>query len=309
MTTAAFAEARFHDEAAARKHLEALRWPRGPVCPHCGADERNSALNGRAHRPGLWFCGSCRKQFTVTVGTVFERSKIPLHKWLLAVHLLSSSKKGISSHQIHRTLGVTYKTAWFMTHRIREAMQDQGRDRLGGPGSSGVVEVDETYFGRVRGQGKGPHGGKKQKVVALVERGGRVRAFPVVSVNAATLKSILEAQISPQARLITDGAPVYSIIHAGRIHETVTHGTGEHARGDVHTNSVDGYFGILKRGISGIYQHVSQGHLHRYVDEFSFRYSQRKITDAARADAVLSGISGKRLTYHQVIARAETAGT
>ena len=298
MATAILSQPRFHDETAARKHLEALRWPDGAVCPHCGGTERNSALNGKAHRPGLWFCGDCRTQFSVTVGTVFERSKVPLHKWLLATHLLCSSKKGISSHQIHRTLGVTYKTAWFMTHRIREAMKDTGTDKLGGAGTSGIVEADEIYLGKTKGRGKGAHLGKKQKVVALVERQGRVRAFHVPSVTIKTLKPILHGQIEQTARLMTDDAGMYEKIGQHfQSHETVNHTAKEYARGDVTTNTVEGFFGILSRGLGGIYQHVSPEHLHRYVNEFSFRYSEREITDAERADQALKGISGKRLTY------------
>ncbi|HEY3858681.1 MAG TPA: IS1595 family transposase [Gammaproteobacteria bacterium] len=296
-----YAEPRFHDETAARQHLEAIRWPDGPVCAHCGSDSRISLLQGKSHRPGLYFCGECRKQFSVTVGTVFERSKVPLHKWLLATHLLCSSKKGVSSHQIHRTLGVTYKTAWFMTHRIREAMYGKPAGQLGGPGSSGIVEADETYFGKTKGQGKGGHLGKKQKIVALLERGGEVRAFHVDSVNAKTLKPILEEQIAKAARLMTDTAPVYKgITGEFASHETVNHNIKEYARGDVTTNSVEGYFGILKRGISGVYQHVSEEHLIRYCNEFSFRYSNHRITDSERADKVLKGIGGKRLTYRRI---------
>jgi len=237
----------------------------------------------------------------VTVGTVFERSKVPLHKWLLATHLLCSSKKGVSSHQIHRTLGVTYKTAWFMTHRIREAMKDTSDTQLGGAGSSGIVEADETYFGKTKGQGKGGHLGKKQKVVALVERDGSVRAFHVPTVNGANLKPILDKHIAKSARLMTDQAPVYKKIGKSfQSHEVVDHSKGEYARGDVFTNSAEGFFGILKRGISGIYQHVDEEHLHRYVGEFSFRYNNRKVNDAQRADNALRGISGKRLTYRRI---------
>lgn len=290
----------FHDADAARRFLEATRWPDGPVCPHCGTEGDATKMKGKAHRPGVYQCNSCRQQFSVTVGTLFERSKIPLHKWLYASWMLCSSKKGISSHQLHRTLGVTYKTAWFMTHRIREAMNSTHNLKLGGPGTSGIVEADETYFGKTEGQGSGPHFSKKQKVVALVERGGNVRAFHVPTVNADNLKPILYGQIDKNARLMTDSAPVYKKIgKAFKSHETVDHGAGEYARGDVTTNTVEGYFGILKRGISGIYQHVSAEHLPRYLDEFSFRYSNRKITDSERTIAALKGIEGKRLTYRR----------
>ena len=291
----------YHDEDAARKHLEALRWPDGPVCPHCGVIDNAVELQGKSTRPGVWKCRDCRKPFSATVGTVFERSKIPLSKWLLATALMTASKKGISSHQIHRTLGVTYKTAWFMTHRIREAMRDTSTDKLGGDGTSGIVEADETYFGKTKGHGKGAHISKKQKVVALVERKGRVRAYHVPTVNAETLKPILEAQIAKSARLMTDSAGLYTKIgESFASHETVDHSIGEYARDDVTTNTVESYFGILKRGITGIYQHVSPEHLHRYVGEFSFRHNNRvalKINDQQRAINALKGIGGKRLTY------------
>ncbi len=290
----------FTDEAAARAHLEAIRWPAGPVCPHCGSVSFYR-LEGKAHRPGLLKCKDCEKQYSVTVGTVFERSKIPLTKWMMAVYLLCSSKKGISSHQIHRIIGVTYKTAWFMTHRIREAMSDTSGGMLGGAGSSGVVEADETYFGTTRGQGKGSHISKKQKVVALLERNGRVRAFHVPTVNADTLKPILEANIDKAANLMTDESQVYKKVSKSfASHERVNHGKKEYARGNVTTNTVEGYFGILKRGISGVYQHVSPAHLERYVNEFSFRYNNRtalEVTDAERAKRALAGAEGKRLTY------------
>jgi transposase-like protein len=293
--------AHFHDNDKARQHLEAIRWPNGPVCPHCGCTEGAYHLNGKAHRPGLLKCGSCREQFSVTVGTVFERSKIPLSKWLTATYLLCSSKKGISSHQLHRTLGVTYKTAWFMTHRIREAMRDTATDQLGGEGTSGIVEADETYFGKTKGMGKGSHSNKKQKVVALVERKGRVRAFHVPTVTAESLKPILHGQIAQNSRLMTDGAGLYKKIgkHFAS-HEIVDHAAKEYARGDVTTNTVESFFGVLKRGISGVCQHVSPEHLSRYVDEFAFRHNNRialEINDAQRATNALAGIEGKRLTY------------
>lgn len=299
MVEATFSEPRFHDETAARKFLEAIRWPNGPVCPHCGGTERNSALNGKAHRPGLWFCGDCRKQFSVTVGTVFERSKIPLHKWLLATHLLVSSKKGISSHQIHRTLGVTYKTAWFMTHRIRESMKEPQTEQLGGEGTSGVVEADETFWGnKGRKRRIGRTYKQKDKIVALVERGGRARAFHVPSVNQSTLRGILHTQIAKSARVVTDQHPGYRGLswHFAK-HDFVNHSIGEYVRGDVTTNSIEGYFSILKRGLTGVYQHVSSEHLKRYLGEFDFRYSYREVNDSERANIALKGIEGKRLTY------------
>ena len=293
---------RFQNEDKAREHLEAIRWPNGPACPHCGS-QRHYKLQGHAHRPGLLKCADCKKQYSVTVGTVFERSKIPLTKWLMATYLMCSSKKGFSAHQLHRTLGVTYKTAWFMAHRIREAMRDTSPEQIGGEGTSGIVETDETYFGKTEGQGKGAHLGKKQKVVALVERKGRVRAFHVPAVNQETLKPILTEQIAASARLMTDTSSVYPYIGAAfASHETVNHSIGEYARGDVTTNTVEGYFGILKRGIGGIYQRVSKEHLNRYVSEFSFRYNNRiapEIDDRQRTITALDGIEGKRLTYRR----------
>ncbi len=293
----------YHDADKARQHLEAIRWPNGPVCPHCGVVGDHYSIKGKTARPGLWKCKDCRKQFSVTVGTVFERSKVPLNKWLLAVHLMTSSKKGISSHQIHRSLGVTYKTAWFMTHRIREAMTDTTTDQLGGPGSSGIVEADEMYLGRTRGKGQGSHIKAKQPVVALVERKGRVRAFHVPKVTVENIKPILESQIHKDARLMTDGAGLYTKIGKGfKSHESVNHYAGEYVRGDITTNTVEGFFGIFSRGLKGVYQHMSPEHLHRYIGEFAFRYNNRaalKIDDAARCDAALKAIEGKRLTYRR----------
>jgi len=291
----------FHDDDKARGYLEAIRWPNGPWCPHCGSNDKPYALKGKAHRPGLWKCSHCRLQFSVTVGTVFERSKIPLSKWLTATYLMCSNKKGISSHQLHRTLGVTYKTAWFMSHRIREAMRDVSPTPLGGPTSSGVVEADETYFGKTPGTGRGPRRKQKNAVVALVERKGRARAFHVPTVTAATLKPIFLNEVAKSARLMTDGAMLYRKLgkHFAR-HDFVDHYSREYARAEVTTNTVEGFFGVLKRGIRGVYQHVSSEHLGRYLDEFAFRHSNRaslSINDSQRAVNALSGIAGKRLTY------------
>jgi transposase-like protein len=300
-----FSAPRFTNEEAAREHLESIRWPHGSVCPHCGGTERNSALKGESHRAGLYFCGDCRTQFTVTVGTLFERSKVPLHKWLLAVHLLCSSKKGMSSHQLHRTLEVTYKTAWFMTHRIREAMTSEG-GLLGGGG--GTVEADETYWGSCKrskaGKERAALGRRgfdhKQKIIALVERDGSVRGFHVASVNGATLKQVLRENIAKDANLMTDENHMYRKV--GRefaSHQTVNHSAGEYSRGNVTTNTIEGYFSILKRGLIGTYHHVSPKHLGRYVQEFDFRYNNRKVSDTERAANALRGISGKRLTYRR----------
>jgi transposase-like protein len=291
----------FHDDERAREYLETLRWPDGPVCPHCGSTDRPYKLKGATHRLGLWKCSHCREQFSVTVGTVFERSKIPLSKWLAATYLLCSSKKGISSHQLHRTLGLTYKTAWFMSHRIREAMRDVSAPPLGGPTSSGVVEADETYLGKTQGTGRGPRRKQQNAVVALVERKGRARAFHVPVVTAATLKPIFLSEVAKSARLMTDGATLYRKLgkHFAR-HDFVDHYSKEYARAEVTTNTVEGFFGVLKRGIRGVYQHVSSEHLSRCLDEFAFRHSNRaslSINDSQRAASALIGIAGKRLTY------------
>lgn len=292
----------YNDENAARQHLEAIRWPNGPACPHCGSVDNAKRLEGKAARPGLLNCRDCRKQFSVTVGTVFERSKIPLTKWLACSYLMASSKKGISSHQIHRMLGITYKTAWFMTHRLREAMRDTSTDKLGGEGTSGIVEADETYIGPKAKNGKsGKRYANKQAVVALVERKGRVRVHKTTMVSVETIDSVLKHNVDTSARLMTDGATMYD--KTGKLfasHEKVNHAAGEYVRGDVTTNAVEGFFGILKRGLRGIYQHVGKDHLGRYVDEFAFRYNHRialDVNDAERAQLLLEGISGKRLTY------------
>jgi transposase-like protein len=290
----------FTDPNAAREYLESLRWPDGPVCPHCGSVGKHYQLQGTKHRPGLWKCADCRGQFTVTVGTVFERSRVPLNKWVAAVHLMCASKKGISAHQIHRLLGVTYKTAWFMCHRIREAMKSEGG--LMGSGG-GTVEVDETFWGnrKPRGQKKGRGYAHKEKILTLVERGGRARSFHVPAVNAKTLVPIIKAQIAADARLMTDEASQYTKV--GREfseHGVVKHGMGEYVRGDVHTNTIEGYFSILKRGLVGTFHHVSPTHLKRYVGEFDFRYNYRSklgYTDKQRAEVLLTNVGGRRLMY------------
>lgn len=314
MSKALFAQPRFTDDNAAREHLEALRWPNGAVCPHCGGTERNVRIEGKSARPGLWFCGDCRTQFTVTVGTVFERSKVPLHKWLLANHLICSAKKGISAHQLHRTLGVTYKTAWFMSHRIREAMTDTPSGPLGGSGK--IVEVDETYWGRKEDATAKPAEGTEERrryrgmratkdmrpIVALVERNGKVRGFHMNSVTKDNLAEALR-QIDPKTHLMTDESRLYTKLgREFKQHSTVNHGRKEYARGNVTTNTVEGYFAILKRGLIGTYHHVGDKHLQRYVNEFDFRYNNRSaqgVEDVERADNALKGISGKRLTYRR----------
>jgi transposase-like protein len=290
----------FQSETKARQYLESVRWPNGPVCPHCGGADCAKKIKAKPSakvRAGLYRCGACGKQYTVTVGTVFERSKIPLNKWLLASYLLCGSKKGISAHQLHRMLGVTYKTAWFMAHRLREAMREGKAGALGGENK--VVEADETYVGgkaKNRAFGDPP---KKEAVVALVERDGEVRGFHVANVNGKTLKPILFTQIDRATYLMTDEALVYK--RPGKEfagHGTVNHSIDEYVRGKFwHTNTVENYFSILKRGINGVYQHVSEAHLKRYVGEFDFRYNSRHMTDWERTGRALAGIDGKRLMY------------
>ena len=312
----------FKTPEQARVYLERTRWPHGPVCPHCGSvSEDHYRLEGKSTRAGLLKCKDCREPFTVTVGTVFEKSKIPLNVWLQAVYLLCSSKKGMSSHQLHRVLGVTYKTAWFMTHRIREAFTIKPTDPLGGSGK--IVEADETYYGHEAGvvgdkQLRGPvktmserdrktlsmeRRSRKNKIVSLVERGGNVRTHIVAEVDGKSLKGVLAAQIHAESRVMTDSSPHYNVVKREQMFasvEQVNHYQREYARGDVTTNTVEGYFSILKRGLIGTYHHVSADHLARYTNEFDFRYNHRSAlgyTDKDRTDAALVAIAGKRLTY------------
>ena len=290
----------FHDEVAAYAELEATLWPNGSVCPRCGGMDRITAVRGKTARIGLRRCGPCKRQFTVTVGTVFERSHVPLHKWLQAVYLLCSSKKGISSHQLMRTLDVQYKTAWFMTHRIREAMRDGSlHPPLGGDGA--VVEVDETFIGQKKDVPKRRGYAHKHAVLSLVERGGKVRSFHVDGTKAADLVPIMKANIARETRIMTDEAGQYAHVKKDFAeHEFVRHGAGEYVRGDVHTNSAEGYYSVFKRGMKGVYQHCSEKHLHRYVAEFDFRHNNRiklGVDDQQRTGNALRGIVGKRLLY------------
>jgi transposase-like protein len=288
----------YTDDNAARAHLEALLWPDGPVCPHCGVIGNATALNGKSTRPGVYKCRDCRKPFSVTVGTVFEDSKIPLSKWLLATHLLCSSKKGISSHQIHRTLGVTYKTAWFMTHRIREAMAPaKGAAPIGGAGKT--VEADETYLSKspkTRKPAGLPLNAKPApQVFALVERGGKIRSMYLDDKN---VRGALFEHANDKSRLVTDGSTTYKFQF--QQHESVDHSKYEWARGDVHTNTLEGYFSIFKRGLVGTYQHMDLKHLNRYLAEFDFRMNTRAklgFNDIERTEIALRGIEGKRLMY------------
>jgi len=288
----------FQDETKARQHLEGLLWANGRYCPHCGEAERTSPVKGKT--AGLYYCLSCKMKFTVTVGTLFERSKIPLTKWLYAFHLMSASKKGISAHQLHRMLGVTYKTAWFMAHRIREAMRDLNPGPMGGENK--VVEADETFVGgKAKNAKRGAPIPKKEAVFSLLERDGKVRSTHLPAVNHKNLRPAIFTQVDRKTYLMTDEAPHYKGIGKEfNGHGTVNHSIEEYVRGTFwHTNTIEGYFSILKRGINGTYQHVSQQHLKRYLGEFDFRYNERKITDAERAAKALQGIQGKRLTYRR----------
>jgi transposase-like protein len=287
-------------EAAAIAWVEARVWPNGPVCPHCGGVERIGKMGGKATRIGLWKCYQCRKQFTVKVGTVFEDSHVPMNLWLQAMYLLCSSKKGISSNQLSRTLGVTLKTAWFMSHRIREAMRVTGVGPLGGEGM--VVEVDETFIGRLEGQPKGKDGyAHKNVVLTLVERGGSARSFHIDNTSVAQIVPIVRANIAKETDLMTDEARHYKGVgQEFASHGAVNHAAKEYARGEISTNTVEGYYSIFKRGMKGVYQHCGEKHLHRYLSEFDFRYSNRVrhgVDDVERTARAVQGIVGKRLTY------------
>lgn len=293
----------FHDEDKARAYLEKTRWPSGPFCPFCGEFDTVKALPPKGSMGKGWYhCKGCRKKFTVRVGTPYERSHVPLHKWLLATHLMCASKKGMSAHQLHRMLGVTYKTAWFMAHRIREGMRDTKPEPMGGQNK--VIEADETYVGG-KAKNRKNHVPPKEAVVSLVERDGRVRSFHVPAVTGETLRPILVSHVDRKSYLMTDESTVY--IKTGREyagHGTVNHSIEEYVRhgGFMHTNTIEGYFSIFKRGITGVYHHVSQKHLKRYLGEFDFRYNERTglgVSDAERASKALKGIEGKRLTYRR----------
>ncbi|MGH7840180.1 MAG: IS1595 family transposase [Candidatus Binataceae bacterium] len=298
-------EPHFHNEAAAIGRLEAIVWPQGPHCPRCGGFDRITPVKGG--RTGLRRCGPCKREFTVTVRTHFERSHIKLHLWFQAGHLMASSKNGISAHQLHRTLKVTYKTAWFMEHRLREAMREGHFSApLGGAGKA--VEIDETFVGgleknkhRNKRQHLGTGGDGKEAVFSLVERGGKVHSHHIPAVTAKSLRPIAEAQIHGAAYVMTDeGGAAKKAGSKFTLHGSVNHGAGEHVRGDVHINSIEGYFSILKRAIYGTYHHVFQQHLKRYLAEFDFRYNERSalgVKDEERTTKAIRGIIGKRLTY------------
>jgi transposase-like protein len=306
----------YTDDKAARAHLERLNWPNGPVCPHCGTVNEATKLKGKSTRPGVYKCRPCQKPFSVTVGTVFERSKIALNTWVHAVEIYTASKKGFSAHQLHRTLGVTYKTAWFMAHRIREAMTETKgpANPIGGEGK--IVEADETYFGEnadekpmpayrqgrpYHKKSRGPR--NKRAIVSLVERGGKVRSFHVDRADSKTLAEILYTNVPRSTVLHTDESRLYTALGKDfASHETVKHAAGEYVRDQVHTNTIEGFFSIFKRGMKGVYQHCGEQHLHRYLAEFDFRYNTRisvGYNDTMRAEAALKGIVGKRLMYRR----------
>ena len=301
-----------HDEAAAFAHVEAMLWANGTVCPHCGVVGNAYELKGVRSKPskknpegverhGLKKCKDCGKQFTVRVGTIFESSHVKLHLWLQAIYLMTSSKKGISSHQLHRTLGVTVKTAWFMSHRIREATRSDNTVDFGSGG--GTVEVDETFIGHKHKKAEGARGyAHKNAMLTLVDRNsGKSKSFVVDNVKAATLLPILRENIAKEAIIYTDEAKQYGKLGSEFAdHDFTTHSKGEYGRGVVHTNTVEGYFSIFKRGMKGVYQHCNKRHLHRYAAEFEFRYNNRianGVNDLGRANVALSGVVGKRVLY------------
>jgi len=289
----------FHDEQKAYDFVEAMIWPKGPVCPHCKATARVSKMQGKSTRIGTYKCYSCRKPFTVKIGTIFEASHIPLRIWLQAIFLLSSSKKGISSNQLHRALGVTLKSAWFMAHRIREAMRAGSLAPMGGGG--GIVEIDETFIGRKPGAAMAGGGiAHKNAVVTLVSRDGEARSFHVAHASSDNILPIVRRNLASEAKVVTDDAGYYRNLNAEYMHAYVNHSAGQWGRGEIHTNTIEGYFSIFKRGMKGVYQHCSEKHLHRYLADFDFRYSHRVrlgVDDAQRAECTLKGIVGKRLTY------------
>jgi transposase-like protein len=299
-------EDHFHNEEAAYAYVEARLWPHGPVCPHCGATkEQVGKLNGKSTRIGLYKCYACREQFTVKIGTIFEDSHLPLRQWLQAMHLLCASKKGISTRQLQRMLRVGLKTAWFLGHRIREAMRDGSLAPMGGAG--GVVEIDETFFGNKEGFEVRQGAWHKNTVLSLVERGGVARSFHVESVTKEAILPIVRANLDRENHVMTDEAARYAKLgDEFAKHDAVDHSRGEYGYTDrrtgakININTVEGYYSIFKRGMIGVYQHCSEAHLHRYLAEFDFRYSNRiklGIDDIARADRVLIGVKGKRLTY------------
>jgi len=303
MSESILSAAYLQNEEAAYAFIESRIWPHGPVCPHCGSRERIGKMGGKATRIGLYKCYACRKQFTVKIGTIFEDSHIPMRLWLQAIYLMCSSKKGVSSHQLHRTLGVTLKTAWFMGHRIREAMREGGLAPFGSNG--GAVEVDETFLWDDKAIPRRRGYAHKNKVLSLVDReSGEARSIVIDDLSAKGVVPILKDNIAKEARVMTDDAGQYKHLdkHFAE-HGAVAHSNGEYvnlANPDIHTNTVEGFFSIFKRGMKGVYQHCKKHHLHRYLAEFDFRYSKRVangFNDTERAIKLLLGVVGKRLTY------------
>lgn len=303
MNTSIISHPKFHNEEAAYEYVESILWPKGPVCPHCGSAHRIGKLKGKSTRIGLYKCYVCRKPFTVKIGTIFEDSHIPLDVWVSAIYLICASKKGISSNQLHRTLGVSLKSAWFMSHRIREAMRSGNLAPFGTNG--GIIEVDETFIGKEEGKPVRKGYAHKRKVLSLIDReSGRSKSFVVDSVNAKTIVPILQENIDREARIMTDDAGQYHYLkNHFADHNVVCHSQGEYVSckdRTVHTNTVEGFFSIFKRGMKGVYQHCKKRHLHRYLAEFDFRYSNRValgVDDTGRAETLLKGFIGRRLTY------------
>jgi transposase-like protein len=297
----------FTDNDVAREAIEALMWPNGPVCAHCGYMGKIGRVEGKSARPGLYYCGDCKKQFTVTVGTIFERSKVPLSKWWFAIHLLAAGKKGMSAHQLHRMIGVTYQTAWFMEHRIREAMRDGALSPMGGEGST--VEIDEAFIGKKDGFETKRGFGHKNAILTLVERGGRARSFHVESATKENIIPIVLENVARESHVMTDEANRYARL--GK--DFASHGVVDHSREEygytdretgakINTNTIEGFYSIFKRGMRGVYQHCGEKHLHRYLAEFDFRYSNRAklgVNDAMRAAKIVEGAKGKRLQYRR----------
>jgi transposase-like protein len=287
----------FTDEDEARRFLEASRWPDGAVCPHCGQLDTVKPLGGKSMGPGWYFCSDCREKFTVRVGTLYERSHIPLHKWLMATHLIVSSKKGMSAKQIERMLGISYKSAWFMCHRVREAMRPAKVGPLGGSGK--IVEADETFIGGKSTNRAYKPPRKKEAVFALVERDGQSHSFHVANVKAKTLREAIVKTADRKSILMTDEAPHY--VNVGKefeLHGSVNHSKKEFVTiGDWHTNTAESRFALMKRAVFGTHHSISEAHLHRYLVEWDFKWNTRKVKDGERAALALKGIEGRRLTY------------
>jgi transposase-like protein len=291
----------FHDETKAREWLEARVWANGRICPHCGVVDQSTLMLGKSHRPGLYQCNACREPFTVTVGTLYESSKVPLRTWLAVTHLMMASKKGMSALQISRMIGLPYKTTWFLCHRVRESLRDTSLPPIGGDNK--VVEADETYVGGKAKSRAFREPAPKKAVLSLVERGGHVRSFHVANVTAKTVKPIIAKNVELASMLMTDESVIYPKIGAKFAnHGTVNHSANEYARlgGYLHTNTIENFFSIFKRGIIGSFHHVSEAHLHRYLGEFDYRYNTRTVSDFERFSGSIQGIVGKRLTYRRI---------